>query len=497
MKRLAVYLFAAAMIAFLVSAVAEQHDHPIPEKLGEVKFSITCSPQTQKEFERGVALLHSFAYSAAEKAFRDVAAKDPECAMAHWGVAMTYFHPLWEPYLTAQDAARGKPEIEQARRFARSERERGFIEALDLIYRGVGAVPYQERANAYQHAMQTLAQRYPEDLECRVFYALSLIGTASPTDKTHANEKKAADLLEPLFQRYPEHPGIPHYLIHACDNSEMAARALTAAQKYSQIAPSAPHALHMPSHIYTRLGRWDDSIASNRAARKAAHQQGDIGEEVHAMDYLTYAYLQLDRAADAKRVLDDLNTMSDLRAGEFKVGYAASAMPVRYAIERRRWRDAAKLEPVPGAQPHVRAVTVWARAIGLARSGNAETAKREADDLKGAYDEVKSAGDDYWASQVNVQKNEVLAWIACADKRSDDAVKLMREAADQEDSIEKRPVTPGAIVPAREQLGDLLLELNRPLEALPEFDRVLAMTPKRLGALNGKARTSKRAPSAR
>jgi tetratricopeptide (TPR) repeat protein len=488
--KLALCVFAGAVMGFLPSAVAEEHDHPVPEKLGAVKFPISCSPQTQKNFERAVALLHSFAYSAAEKAFRDVAAKDPQCAMAHWGVAMTYFHPLWEPYITVADAARGKPEIEQARKFASSGRERGFIEALDLIYRGTGSVPYLERANSYLHAMQNLAEGNPDDVECQVFYALALIGTASPSDKTHANEKKAADLLEPLFQKYPDHPGIPHYLIHACDNSEMASRALTAARKYSQIAPSAPHALHMPSHIYTRLGMWEDSIASNSEARKAAHQQSDIGEELHAMDYLTYAYLQLDRATEAKHVLDDLNAMSDLRAGEFKIGYAASAMPVRYAIERRRWSDAATLEPVSGAQAHVRAVTLWARAIGLARSGDPVAAKPEADELTKAYDQLKSS-DDYWATQVNIQKNEALSWIAYADKKPDDAVKLMRQAADQEDAIEKRPVTPGAIVPAREQLGDLLLELNRPQEALPEFDRALAMTPKRLGSLQGKARAEK------
>jgi tetratricopeptide (TPR) repeat protein len=495
--KLVTYVFASAIIGLSVCRAAEHHDHPVPEKLGTVHFPISCSPETQKQFERGVALLHSFAYTAAEKAFRDVAAKDPKCAMAHWGVAMTYFHPLWEPYLTVEDAARGKPEIEEARKLGGSERERGFIEALDLMYRGAKSVPYGERANSYWHAMQMLAERNPDDVECQVFYALALLANSSATDKTHAMEKKASEVLEPLFEKYPEHPGIAHYLIHACDNSEMATRALTAANKYSKIAPSAPHALHMPSHIYTRLGMWEDSIASNSAARKAAHDQGDIGEELHAMDYLTYAYLQLDRAAEAKTVLDDLRGMPELGADVFKIGYAASAMPVRYAIERRQWNDAARLEPVAGAQPHVQAVTHWARAIGLARSGNPAGARGEADELKRAHDQLKAAGDDYWTTQVDVQRNEALAWIAYADKKYDDAVKLMRQAADQEDAVEKRPVTPGAIVPAREQLGDLYLEMNRPREAVAEFDRVLTMTPKRLGALQGKARASEKIASVR
>jgi len=261
----------------------------VPEKLGIVNFPTSCSASVQKEFERAVALLHSFAYSAAEKAFGDVVEKDPSCPMAHWGIAMTYFHQLWEPHLT--DVARGQLEVERARGMGGSERERGFVDALNMIYAKADSVPYGKRANAYTLAMAKLAERNPDDVECQVLYALALIATASPSDATHANEKKAAALLEPLFRNYPQHPGIPHYLIHACDNAEMAKRGLAAAEVYSRIAPSAPHALHMPSHIYTRLGMWKESIASNVAARKAAHVQGDIGEELHAMDYLTYAYL--------------------------------------------------------------------------------------------------------------------------------------------------------------------------------------------------------------
>ena len=472
------------------SAGAREHEHPVPEKLGAVSFQTSCSASVQKEFERAVALLHSFAYSAAEKAFREVMARDPSCAMAHWGVAMTYFHQLWEPYLAPEDVPRGRLEIEKAKRLGGSERGRGFIEALNIIYTNADSLPYGERATAYTLAMGKLAERYPDDIECQVFYALALIATASPKDNTHANEKKAATLLEPLFQKYPQHPGIPHYLIHACDNSEMADRGVAAARAYSQIAPSAPHALHMPSHIYTRLGIWEDSIASNLAARSAAHAQGDVGEELHAMDYLTYAYLQLGRDAEAAGVLRDLRAMNGLHAGEFKVGYAASAMRVRYAIERRQWADAARLEPISGTQPHVFAITVWARAIGLARSGQLGPARQEIDGLKTAYEDVRAAGDDYWATQVHVQLNEAIAWLAHAEGKDGDALKFIRQAADEEDAIEKRPVTPGAIIPAREQLGDLLLELNRPEEALKEFERALTMTPQRHGALMGKAHAS-------
>jgi tetratricopeptide (TPR) repeat protein len=466
---------------------AQEHEHPVPEKLGTVKFPISCSADVQQEFERAVALLHSFAYSAAEKAFRAVLAKDPNCAMAHWGVAMTYFQQLWDPYIATKDLARGQAEIDQAKRLGGSERERGFIDALNIIYAKAESLPYAERAKAYTQAMSKLAERNPDDVECQIFYALALIGTASPTDKTHANEKKAATLLEPLFQKHPQHPGIPHYLIHACDNSEMAKRGLAAAQAYSEIAPSAPHALHMPSHIYTRLGMWEKCIASNVAARKAARVEGDIGEELHAMDYLTYAYLQLGRDAEAARVLEDLRGMSGLQPDVFKIGYAASAMPVRYAVERRKWTEASQLEPMAGTKPDVSAITVWARAIGFARDGNPAAARRQLDQLEAAYNKLREAGDNYWATQAHVQLNEALAWIAHAEGKKDDALKLMRAAADEEDAVEKRPVTPGAIVPAREQLGEMLLESNRAQEALNEFEQALKMTPQRRGALMGRA----------
>jgi tetratricopeptide (TPR) repeat protein len=477
-------------------AAIPEHEHPVPEKLGNVQFPNSCSSKVQRSFERAVALLHSFAYSAAEKEFRDVEAKDPSCAVPHWGIAMTYFHQLWEPPVAPQNIARGLAEIEQAKKLSSSDRERGFIEALSLIYAKADSVPYQERLNRYVEAMRKLAGRYRDDAECQIFYALALIAAAPPSDASHAKYKEAAAILEPLFRKYPQHPGIAHYLIHACDNPEMAQQGDAAARAYAQIAPSAPHALHMPSHIYTRLGIWEESIASNLAAQKAAREQGDKGEELHAMDYLVYAYLQLGRDAEAARVLGGLHATSGLNGSDFKVGYAASAMPARYAIERRQWSDATQLIPVNGASPQVLAVTLWARSVGLARSGKPAAARQEIEKLKSAYEELRAAGDDYWATQVHAEMSEALAWVAQAEGNADEALQLMRAAADEEDAIEKRPVTPGAIVPAREQLGDLLLETNHPREAIKEFERALTMTPQRRGASMGLTHAREKSASA-
>ena len=338
--------------------------------------------------------------------------------------------------------------------------------------------------------MRELAAENLKDTESQVFCALALLASASPADKTHANQKRAADLLEPLYLAYPDHPGIPHYLIHAYDNAELAPRGLAAARAYSKIAPSAPHALHMPSHIFTRLGLWDDSIASNLAARAAAHQQGDAGEELHAMDYLEYAYLQTGRDADAAEVVRQLGNMPGLDSEDFKIGYASTAMPVRYAIERSRWTDAANIVPPTGAPPHVVAIAVWARGIGLARTGRAAEAQTETDKLRRIDAELRTSGNDYWATQVGILAREVMAWSAQANSNLEEALALMRQAADEEDAIEKLPVTPGPIVPAREQLGYLLLQQNHPGLASKEFATALTNAPGRRGALQGAARAA-------
>ncbi len=475
-----------------LSAAQDMHDHPAPEKLGRVSFPVSCSPSLQADFNRGVALLHSFAYTDAERAFHGVAQLDAGCAMAHWGAAMTHYHQLWDPPLPPGAAAAGQAEIELAKKIgAKSDRERQLIAALELIFKDAGTVPYRTRAAAYEHAMSALAANNPQDVEIQVFAALALLATAPPTDKTHANQKQAIAILEPLYATNPDHPGIPHYLIHACDNTELAARGLPAARAYSLIAPSAPHALHMPSHIFTRLGLWNDSIASNLAARASAHLHGDTGEELHAMDYLVYAYLQAGRDKDANQVIQDLKAMPKLDAGNFKIAYAATAMPIRYAVERRQWTAAANIVPPAGAPPHVVAIAVWARGIGLARIRRPTEAAAEARKLHEIEKQLQSSGSDYWATQVEILAREVEAWAAQANGKPQEAESLLRSAADQEDAIEKLPVTPGPILPAREQLGSLLVEQHHPGQALKEFHATLINAPGRRGAIQGAAQATK------
>lgn len=479
------FLALALLVPFWLTA-QETHDHTAPEELGVVSFSVSCKPGTQQEFDRGVALLHSFAYTAAQSAFRSVAERDPHCAMAHWGIAMAYFHQLWEPHLSPTAISTGQEEIRLAQQIGTtSERERKFIQALALIYQDAASAPYAIRGINYEHAMRDLAAGNRKDEEAQVFYALALVSNASPNDKTHSKQKQAAEILEPLYQTYPQHPGIPHYLIHAYDNAELAPKGLAAATVYAKIAPSAPHALHMPSHIFTRLGLWDDSIQSNVAARNAAHQQGDMGEELHAMDYLVYAYLQSGRDADAAEVIKQLNDMPPGKAGDFKIGYAATAMPVRYAVERQQWAEAVSIVPPAAGPPQVIAMAVWARGIGLTRTNRPADAQKEIDQLRRLEEQLRTSGDEYWASQVKIMTTEVMAWSAQADNKPEQALTLMRRAADEEDAIEKLPVTPGPIVPAREQLGDLLLEQGRPAQAATEFKTALVNAPGRRGALQG------------
>lgn len=469
----------------------ETHSHGAPEKLGKVSFPISCTPAVAEQFDRGVALLHSFAYTAAENAFQSVAEVDPRCAMAHWGMAMAYFHQLWEPPILPTTIAIAQNEIQRAQQIGTgSDRERQFIHALGLMYQDAATVPYSMRVLNYERAMSDIAAENRKDVEAQVFYALALLANASPADKTHAKQKQAAALLEPLDRAYPQHPGIPHYLIHAYDNAELAPRGLPAAKAYSQIASSAPHALHMPSHIFTRLGLWEDSITSNLAAREAAHQQGDTGEELHAMDYLVYAYLQSGRDQDAAQVIQQLKSLPKLNAGDFKIGYASTAMPVRYAIERGQWADAAGIAPPTGAPPQVVAIAVWARGLGLARSGRSAEVHPEIDRLRQIEEQLRTSGNDYWATQVRILTREVMAWAAQAERKPEEGAALMRASADEEDAIEKLPVTPGPIVPAREQLGYLLLEQKHPDLALKEFETALANAPGRRGALQGAARAA-------
>ncbi|MEO7326604.1 MAG: hypothetical protein ABIW82_17420 [Dokdonella sp.] len=474
-----------------------EHAHPPPEKLGVVTFPISCSVNVQAPFEHALALLHSFAYGASEQAFRAVASADSGCAIAHWGIAMSYFHQLWDAP-GAEDLAKGRAELDHAQKIgAGSARERAFIDAATVYYRDPQHQASAVRAKAYEQAMADVAAKYRGDPEAQIFHALALIATAPPSDRTHANQKRAADILEPLYRRYPQHPGLAHYLIHSYDSADLASRGLAAARAYAKIAPSAPHALHMPSHIFTRLGYWDDSIASNQAARKAARTAGDIGEELHAMDYLTYAYLQRGRDADAARVVDDLRAMGNFSAAKFKIGYAANAMPVRLAIERQQWDAAAALEPLPQSEPHVAAIVYWARAIGSARGGHADAASADIAKIDACRDQLATAGNTYWTTQTEVLGESARAWQLKAKGQGDAAQQHLRAAADKEDLLEKLPVTPGPIVPAREQLAQLLLELDRPQDALREFQAALIAAPGRRGALTGAAQAAECAGDAR
>ena len=490
MKRLVLTL---SLAASALMAQPQMHEHPAPEKLGTVSFPTSCKPQVQQEFNRAVALLHSFAYRPADLAFHHVAQQDPACAIAHWGSAMTHFHQLWDLPPSPADTAAAQQEIAQADLLDPvSERERAFLHAIKLIFQDTATVPYSTRALQYESAMHQLADTYPKDAEARIFYALALISNASPSDREHRRQKQAADLLEPLFRQFPEHPGIPHYLIHACDNQEMANRGLGAARVYAGIAPSAPHALHMPSHIFTRLGLWDDSVTSNLAARSAAHQQGDTGEELHAMDYLAYAYLQSGRDQDAAQLVEQLQTMQNLPSRDFKTGYAATAIPVRYLVERNQWQDAQKVvDPPPSAPPHVVAIAVWARGLGFARDGHPEAADKEAQALQDLEDRLRQSGNSYWATQVDIMKREVAAWSAQASNHPERAITILRSAADDEDAVEKLPVTPGPILPAREQLGELLLQQGNAVAATQAFKTSAANTPGRRRGQQGLAQAAR------
>jgi len=471
------------------------HDHAAPEKLGTVHFENSCAAAVQTRFERAIALLHSFAYTPAAKEFNAVASEDPGCALAHWGVAMSGFHQLWDPPGATQ-LQLGRDELATAHRLgARTARERELIDAAAIYFSDTDPTHHPARAKAYERAMESVAQHFPRDDETQIFYALALVATAPPADHTHANQKRAADILEPIYRRQPDHPGVAHYLIHAYDSSELASRGLAAARAYAKIAPAAPHALHMPSHIFTRLGLWDDSIQSNEAARRAAHDQGDIGEELHAMDYLTYAYLQGGHDADAERIVGELHAMGPQLGDDFKVGYAATAIPVRLAIERSRWNDAGTFQPLPGSAPHVAAIAHWARALAHAHTGHADLANADIKQIDACEAQSRAHGSPYWTTQIGVLSKEARAWTAMASGHPDDAVTLLRAAADAEDALEKLPVTPGPIVPAREQLGQLLLDLRRPKEALPELTRALEGAPGRRAALEAANRARTASPS--
>lgn len=488
----------SAVLAMAVAAAGQQHQHPAgaPEKLGRVRFPISCAAGTPEAFERAVAMLHSFWYEKAAAAFAAIAEKDPACGMAYWGVAMTEYHPLWE--MPGQDSLkRGSAAVEAAKSVgAKTRRERDYIAAIEVFYKDWDKLDHTTRALAYEEAMEQLQARYPDDREAAIFYALAVRATAPPSDKTYANQKKAGAILEKIFVEQPAHPGVAHYIIHCYDYPSLAERALDAARRYSKIAADSPHALHMPSHIFTRLGFWQESIDSNLASAAAARKHGGTGDELHALDYLTYAYLQRAQDRQAKKVLDAL--ASPLRRSDpaYLSGlYAMGAIPARYAVERHRWAEAAGLavptDLFPGGRyAWAEANIHFARALGAARTGRADAARNGIQRLASLRDTLTQTNEKYWAEQVEIQREIVAAWLALAGGKQEEALRQMRSAADHEDATDKHPVTPGVILPARELLGEMLLQAKQPAQALGEFEAVLRSAQDRFNALSGAARAA-------
>ena len=478
-------------------------------KVGEVGFPVSCSAEAQQQFTRAVALLHSFWYEEAVKAFTGVAETDPSCAMAYWGVAMSNWYPLWYPPGAAALKA-GSDAVAKAQSIgARTDRERDYIDAIATFYRDSDRLDNRTRSVAYEKAMEQVYSRYPDDREAGVFYALALNATALPTDKTYANQEKAAKILQRVFAEQPNHPGAAHYLIHSYDSAPLANLGLPAAICYADIAPSVPHALHMPSHIFTRVGQWQNSIDSNRASADAGQNYaakvfgpGVVWDQtLHAMDYLEYSYLQTGRDGEAKRVLDQLMSYQKAIPSSLAAAYAIAAIPARYAVERQNWAEAAALpEPritSPGNEyPWTAPMITYARALGAAHTGDFAGAQAEIGKLEAARDALTQAKNTYWAGQVDVEARSASAVLAQAQGRKDEALTLMRSAADLEDASDKHPVTPGSIVPARELLGDMLLEANQPAEALAEYERSLNSAPNRFHGLAGAAAAAERAGDA-
>ncbi len=493
--------FAVALTLAAGGALGDQHDHV--NELGSVHFPISCTSAAQKTFVRGVALLHSFWYDEAERAFSETIRADPACAMGYWGIAMSFYHPIWAPP-TPDDLRKGSAAVAKAQAAkAKTQRERDYVAALDAFYRDSDKLPHSVRALAWRNAMQQLSARYPADREAAIFFALALIGTAPASDKSYASQRQAAEILNRILPEQPNHPGIAHYLIHSYDSPQLAILALPAARSYAKIAPAVPHALHMPSHIFTRLGLWQDSIASNLASAAVAKDHvakslpgGVSQDQLHAMDYLVYAYLQTCQDGEAKRVMDEAAAVSKVDQEVFQAAYALAAIPARYALERRRWSAAAVLEVQPAGFPwprfrYAEAITYFARAIGSARSGNASAARAEIEKLAAVHELLAQTKESYdWSTQVEIQRQAALAWLAHAEGNNESALRWMRSAADLEDKTEKHPVTPGAVLPARELLGELLMELNQPELALREFETVLRSSPKRFNATYGAARAA-------
>ena len=487
----------ALHILFAVALSAAQGPQPLqhphesgrpPEQLGQVTFETSCAPNLAADLNRSVALLHSFWFNAAAASFTAVADKDPGCGIAWWGVAMSRWGNPFAPSRPVAALEAGRAAIEKARAAgARTERERLYIEAAAALFTDFEKVDHRARIQNYERAMETLYRAHQADRETATFYALAVNQTALPSDKTYGQQLKAAAILQPIFETVPDHPGAAHYLIHAFDHPALAERALPAARRYAQIAPDAPHALHMPSHTFTRVGYWEDSIATNLASATAARKANSAAETLHALDYQVYAYLQTAQDQAAKRVLGELQSiMAEVNTAEQYglVGYyAAAAIPARVALERAAWSEAASLKPVKTPFAFIDAMTSFARAVGATRSGQPAAAAADVTRLAELHSTLLGAKDDYWALQVDIQHRIARAWVTFAEGRRDEALALLQETAAMEDGTDKSAVSPGPLAPAREMLGDMLLETKRPADALKELEAVMKKEPNRFRTL--------------
>jgi hypothetical protein len=494
----------AAMLLTLLasSSGAQEHQHGNGEQLGTVHFATSCNEVAQKEFNRAVALLHSFQFSRAIRGFNAVLGEDATCGIAYWGIALSNWSNPFAP--GAKDKSQLQTGHQSAERGkavgAKTERERAYLAAVGQLYSDYQGTTQRARLIAYRDLMQEVAAKYPEDHEAQIFYALAIAASEDPADKTYAGRLQAGAILEKLFEEEPTHPGLAHYIIHTYDVPALAQRSLVAARRYSEIAPDAPHALHMPSHTFTRTGYWQESIDSNIAAAAAARRESQTAEELHASDYEIYAYLQTGQDAAALRLLDSLPEMASRfdpkallsGAGGPAVGYfALAAIPARYALERQDWKQAAQIGLRETPFPYTDAMSWFARGLGAARLGQVPAANESAAALRQIRERLLKAGESYWARQVEIQELAVEAWAALVAGKKEEALRQMESAAELEDGTEKSAVTPGPLAPARELLGEMLLQMNEPAQALQQFEATLTKEPGRFRSLYGAAQAAR------
>ncbi|HSA93707.1 MAG TPA: hypothetical protein VLE48_11905 [Terriglobales bacterium] len=487
------WVLCVALLAPAAVADEGHHGHELTaEGLGTVSFPTSCSEAVEKQMERGVALLHSFWYGEAERTFAAAAKQDTKCAMAHWGVAMSLWHPLWDPP-EKEELKRGLASLEKAGKLAATPREQQYIAALKTFYSGWETKDFRTRALAYEQAMAKVHEQNPEDREAAIFYALSLLATEDPKDKTYANQQKAGRILNELLPEMPNHPGIAHYLIHSFDHPGIAEQGLEAARRYAAIAPASSHARHMPSHIFTRLGLWQESEKSNRSAIEAADaamaqgKQG-LGDKLHAMDYAAYASLQRGEEQEAERLTREAESMAkDAKSGARRAAFGYALIGSRYALERRQWGEAAAMWVPERASAEPQALVYWTRTVGAARSGDAELARKELAKLRAAVRDIGGDTSGYGWHPGDLEVETARAWVAQAEGRSEEAEQRLRAAAEREEEGELGAIAYPPIVPAREMLADLLMELQRPAHALAEYEDTLKDSPDRFNALYGAA----------